>query len=270
MKLHLEDQVVIVTGGAKGIGLATAKLFLSEQARVFVWDKQELSFSDDSEIKQALAEGRLAYCSVDVTKDDSLQLARETTLAELGRIDHWVHAAAIGSGKFGFPFTQLSPDDWHRVLDINIMGMVRTAHCLTPTFQKQRSGTMTMIGSVAGQIGSQTDPPYSASKAANINFTHCMAKDLASYNVRVNIVHPGMVKTDLNRSVWRSWHDRQPMDQRQSYEDWAAAKIKQLTPLGRWQTPEDVANLIVFLSSSRANNITGQSINVDGGWVIRW
>jgi NAD(P)-dependent dehydrogenase (short-subunit alcohol dehydrogenase family) len=97
-----------------------------------------------------------------------------------------------------------------------------------------------------------------------------MAKDLAPFNIRVNIVHPGMVKTDLNRSVWQAWHDRQPVDQRQSYEDWAASKIKQLTPLGRWQTPEDIANLIVFLASSRANNITGQSINVDGGWVMRW
>jgi 2-hydroxycyclohexanecarboxyl-CoA dehydrogenase len=270
MRLYLEDHVVIITGGAKGIGLATAKLFLSENARVAVWDKQALTSSDDPDLKHALSDSRLSFHSVDVTNDDSLQVACEATLAQYGRIDHWVHAAAIGSGKFGFPFTQLSPKDWQRVLDVNIMGMVRTAHCLTPTFQKQRSGTMAMIGSVAGQIGSQTDPPYSASKAANINFTQCMAKDLASYNVRVNIVQPGMVKTDLNRSVWQAWHDRQPVDQRQSYEQWAATKIQQLTPLGRWQTPEDVANLIVFLASSRANNITGQSINVDGGWVMHW
>ena len=135
---------------------------------------------------------------------------------------------------------------------------------------EQRSGTITMLGSVAGQIGSQTDPPYSASKAANINFMQCMAKDLAPYDVRVNLVNPGMVQTELNRSVWQAWHDQQPLDQRRSYEEWAGEKVRKVIPLGRWQTPEDIAAMIVFLSSPRARNITGQTINIDGGFVMHW
>jgi NAD(P)-dependent dehydrogenase (short-subunit alcohol dehydrogenase family) len=95
-----------------------------------------------------------------------------------------------------------------------------------------------------------------------------MARDLAPFNVRVNSVCPGMVKTPLNESVWRSWHDQQPADQRMSYEDWAADKISRVVPLNRWQTPEDIAAMIVFLSSQRASEVTGQTINVDGGCVM--
>ncbi len=111
---------------------------------------------------------------------------------------------------------------------------------------------MVFLSSVAGQMGSQTDPPYSASKAANINFAQCMAKDLAASGVRVNSVCPGMVKTPLNESVWKSWHDQQPADQRLSYDEWAQAKIDQVIPLRRWQQPEDIAAMIVILCSARA------------------
>jgi 2-hydroxycyclohexanecarboxyl-CoA dehydrogenase len=126
------------------------------------------------------------------------------------------------------------------------------------------------VSSVAGQIGSQTDPPYSASKAANINFAQCLAKDLAPHGVRVNTVCPGMVQTPLNRSVWQAWNDQQPAERQRIYEDWTNEKIRNVVPLGRWQKPEDVANLVTFLSSERASEMTGQTINVDGGFVMHW
>ena len=129
---------------------------------------------------------------------------------------------------------------------------------------------MIFIASVAGQIGSQTDPPYSASKAANINFSQCLAKDLAAHNIRVNIVNPGMVKTPLNRNVWQAWNEQQPADQKCSYDDWADAKIRTVCPLGRWQQTEDIADMVAFLSSARAAQVTGQTINVDGGQVMHW
>jgi NAD(P)-dependent dehydrogenase (short-subunit alcohol dehydrogenase family) len=77
-----------------------------------------------------------------------------------------------------------------------------------------------------------------------------------------------MVQTTLNRAVWQSWLDRQPADKRQTYEEWGAAKVRQMCPLGRWQTPEDIAALATFLASDRASNITGQTMNIDGGWVM--
>jgi 2-hydroxycyclohexanecarboxyl-CoA dehydrogenase len=148
--------------------------------------------------------------------------------------------------------------------------MVNVAHAVAPGMRDRGTGTMVFLASVAGQIGSQTDPPYSASKAANINFAQCLAKDLAGHGVRVNTVCPGMVQTPLNRSVWQAWHDRQPEESKRSYDDWAAEKIRSIVPLGRWQQPADIANMVVFLSSSRAANVTGQTINVDGGFVMHW
>jgi 2-hydroxycyclohexanecarboxyl-CoA dehydrogenase len=129
---------------------------------------------------------------------------------------------------------------------------------------------MVFVASVAGQIGSQTDPPYSASKAANINFAQCLAKDLAPHGVRVNTVCPGMVQTPLNRAVWQAWHDQAPPADRLTYEEWSDRKIRAVVPLGRWQTPEAIADMIVFLSSDRAAHVTGQTINVDGGFVMHW
>jgi 2-hydroxycyclohexanecarboxyl-CoA dehydrogenase len=77
-----------------------------------------------------------------------------------------------------------------------------------------------------------------------------------------------MVRTPMNESVWKAWHDRQPPELRKSYDEWAGAKVKAIVPLGRWQTPEDVADMVVFLSSDRASEVTGQTINVDGGYVM--
>ena len=111
---------------------------------------------------------------------------------------------------------------------------------------------MLFLSSVAGQIGSQTDPPYSAAKAALINFAQCAAKDLAPSGVRVNTLCPGMVQTPLNRGVYEAWAREQPESERSTYEAWTADKIKKLVPLNRWQQPEDIAAMAVFLASSQA------------------
>jgi 2-hydroxycyclohexanecarboxyl-CoA dehydrogenase len=150
------------------------------------------------------------------------------------------------------------------------MGMVHVAHAISPGMIARKAGTMVFVASVAGQIGSQTDPPYSASKAANINFAQCLAKDLAPHAIRVNIVNPGMVRTPLNQRVWQGWNDQQPPEKQLSYDDWAGEKVRAVAPLGRWQEPEDIADMITFLSSDRAAQVTGQTINVDGGQVMHW
>ncbi len=267
MDLKLSGGTAVVTGGASGIGRAIAVQFLDEGARVSLWDASA-RVQDAGALLAKETNGRVHACRVDVTDEASVVAALVETNNRLGPIDHLVHAAAIGSGKFGFPFTNLNPADWLKVLDVNIMGMVNVAHAVAPGMVERKSGTMVFIASVAGQIGSPTDPPYSASKAANINFAQCMARDLAPHGVRVNSVCPGMVKTPLNEGVWRAWHDQQPEHLRKSYNMWAEEKIKTVVPLGRWQTPEDVANMVVFLSSERAAQITGQTINVDGGFVM--
>jgi 2-hydroxycyclohexanecarboxyl-CoA dehydrogenase len=269
MDLKLGHQVAVVTGGASGIGRAIADAFAAEGAPIAIWDRSAAAAQAAAEIA---AKSNVKTCglSIDVTDEAAVREAAARTTAELGPIEHLAHAAAIGSGKFGFPFTNLEPRDWGKTLEVNIMGMVHVAHAVAPAMIERKRGTMVFISSVAGQIGSQTDPPYSAAKAANINFAQLLAKDLAPHTVRVNTVCPGMVQTPLNRSVWQAWNDRQPADHQRTYEEWAGEKVRTVVPLGRWQQPSDIADMVVFLSSDRSQQVTGQTINVDGGWVMHW
>jgi NAD(P)-dependent dehydrogenase (short-subunit alcohol dehydrogenase family) len=254
--LGLGGSVAVVVGGASGIGRAIAAAFLTEEAVPVVIDLREV--------------GEFPCLVADVTDYAALRHAAADLRTRFGRVDHLVFAAGVGSGKFGFPFWNLEPSDWDRVLRVNLIGAANVAHAFAPVLVEQRRGTMLFLASVAGQIGSQTDPPYSASKAGLINFAQCAAKDLAPYGVRVNSLCPGMVQTPLNRSVWQAWADRQPPEKRQDYEAWAAEKIAKVVPLNRWQTPEDIAAMVVFLASARAANVTGQTVNVDGGFVMHW
>ncbi|QDV51456.1 SDR family NAD(P)-dependent oxidoreductase [Gimesia fumaroli] len=269
MDLNLAGTSVVITGGASGIGLVTARTFAEEGAQPILWDQTSQVQQIAQQLSDETGQTVLGF-QVDITDFSAVQETTQQTLDQVSRIDHLVHAAAIGSGKFGFPFTNLTPADWPRVFAVNMQGMVHVAHAVAPVMQEAKAGSITFISSIAGQIGSQTDPPYSASKAANINFAQCMAKDLAAQGIRVNSVCPGMVQTPLNQSVWQAWNDRQSKENQKSYEQWAGEKIKQLVPLQRWQTPEDIANMIVFLSSDRAAQVTGQTINVDGGFVMHW
>jgi 2-hydroxycyclohexanecarboxyl-CoA dehydrogenase len=269
MDLQLRGRTVLITGAAHGIGLATARTFAAEGCSLVLWDLSPAVLDRAQEITrqhQVPATG----ITVDITDGAQVTEAFQRAVEVHPSVDHIVHCAACGSGKFGFPFTNLQPDDWRRTLDVNIMGMVNLSHATAQHMIQQQSGTYIFLASVAGQIGSQTDPPYSASKAANINFAQCMAKDLAKFGVRVNTICPGMVQTQLNRSVWQAWFDQTPPAEQLSYEDWAGQKIRAIVPLGRWQTPEDIADMIVFLSSPRAKQVTGQTINVDGGFVMHW
>lgn len=256
MDLGIAGKVAIVTGGASGIGAATVRLLAEEGVRVAVFDACQSRWL------------KLNSCNRWMSHVAAVESAWRETEAQLAPVDILVHAAAIGSGHFGFPYTNVPASAWEKVLHVNILGMVNMAYVAGPAMQTRGKGAIVFLSSIAGQMGSQTDPPYSASKAANINFAQCMAKDLAASGVRVNSVCPGMVKTPLNESVWKAWHDRQADEKRLAYDEWAINKINQVIPLRRWQQPEDIASMIVFLCSARASEVTGQTINVDGGCVM--
>lgn len=258
---ELAGQVAVVIGGASGIGQAIANEFTAAGCQTVVVDLAE----QDADSPDHFA----GWYQADIASFEQMEKVAASIEAEFGRCDQLVVASGAGSGKYGFPFWNLAPVDWGRVLDINLMGVVNAAHAFAPGMTERRSGAMLFLSSIAAQIGSQTDPPYSAAKAAVINFAQCAAKDLAEFDVRVNVICPGMVKTPLNESVWRAWNEQQPADQQRSYDDWAEEKIAKITPLKRWQTPADIAAMALFLASARAGNITGQTINVDGGIVMR-
>ena len=251
---NFQNEVVVVVGAASGIGRATAELFSKAGATVFGLDLAKFEPPYGNAIE------------VDATNVASLDVAVRN-IGEQGRVDHVIVSIGMCSGTLGFPFWNLKPEQWTRVVDVNLVAPVNVAHAFVPLMLPQRRGSLGFVASVAGQIGSQTDPPYSAAKAGLINFAQCAAKDLAPYNIRSNAVSPGMVKTPMNRQVWEAWQASSDANDL-SYDEWASEKIKQIAPLGRWQSEEDVANAICFLASDRARNITGQTINVDGGQVM--
>src|SRR6476469_1605649 len=139
MDLNLQGHVAVVTGGASGIGRAVARGLLAEGCRVAIWDTSPKTAEAAAEIASSLplpntasSAARVLGIRVDVTSLESVQQARDETERVLGPVEHLVHAAAIGSGKFGFPFTNLEPADWLRVWEVNVQGMVHVAHALAP------------------------------------------------------------------------------------------------------------------------------------------
>lgn len=267
MDLHLKGQGALIVGGAKGIGFSIAEQFASEGCNVAIWDIDP----NVEQSAQSLAESKgVQTCGViaDATDFEQCSQLASDHVSESFSVQHVVYAAGAGSGKFGFPFWNLEPSDWPRILEINLTGAVNITHAWAHHMKEHDSGSFGYITSVAGQIGSQTDPPYSAAKAALINWMQVVAKDMATYGLRANCVSPGMVKTTINQSVWQSWYDQAAEDDRLDYDSWAESKIRSLSALGQWQTGEDIANAVVFLASSRARNMTGQTLNVDGGWVL--
>ena len=270
MDLELKGSVAVVVGGAMGIGRVVAEAFAAEGASVACVDRDE-SVGGVAEELASTHGVKTVGLVADITDYPRMQEVAGEVELSLGAYHHVVCTAAIGSHKYRFPFWNLQPGDWDKVLQINITGTVNVAHAFSPKMIEWRSGSFLFYSSVAGQIGSQTDPPYSASKAGVINFAQCAAKDLAEYGVRVNCLCPGMVKSDLNRSVWEAWTKTQPDDtSAMTYEEWAGEKIRKVCPLGIWQEPEDLAAMSVFLASPRARVVTGQTINVDGGFVMHW
>ncbi|MEY3174276.1 MAG: 3-oxoacyl-[acyl-carrier-protein] reductase FabG [Planctomycetota bacterium] len=260
MDLGIRGLTAVVTGGASGIGAAVVEALQAEGALPVCWDL----------VKPNSCSAAAVAIEADITSLSSVQDAWEQTELSVGPPEILVHCAAVGSGHYGFPYTNVPPSAWEKVLTVNVLGMANVADVAGRAMAGRRRGSMVFLASVAGQMGSPTDPPYSASKAANINFAQVLAKDLAPCGVRVNTVCPGMVQTPLNKAVWESWNRQQPSELQQSYEDWAAEKIRRVVPLGRWQQPADIAAMIVFLCSPRAGEVTGQTINVDGGCVMHW
>ncbi len=254
--MNLAGKRIAVVGAARGIGRAIAEQFAAEGCLVSAFDRQAVANETDR-------------WALESTLGDVTSFEQVTAFANsMAPADHVVFAVGGGSGKFGFPFWNLNPADWSRTLEVNLIGAVNVAHAFAKQLIDRRQGSMLFIVSVAGQTGSQTDPPYSASKAALINFMQCAAKDFAAYGVRANALSPGMVKTDLNHSVWEASQRTLPPSAQQDYETWGTDKVRRVSPLGQWQTVGEIAAMAVYLASDKARNITGQTINIDGGQVM--
>jgi 2-keto-3-deoxy-L-fuconate dehydrogenase len=238
----------LVTGGASGIGLATARLLTAQGARVAVLDRAETA-PDGFGAEDG---GRGHYLRADITDDASVTAALAAALAALGGLDVLVNNAGIGA-QGGI---EDNPDDeWHRVLDVNVLGLVRVTRAALPALRASSHAAVVNVCSIAATAGLQQRALYSASKGAVLSLTLAMAADLLPEGIRVNAVNPGTADTPWVGRLLDSSAD--PQAER------AALAARQ--PQGRLVTAEEIAAAIGYLASPAAASTTGTTLAVDGG-----
>ena len=253
----LEGKVAVVTGGAKGIGLACAQKLSSEGARIVIAD------IDLAEAEKRAAELETDSLAVhlDVRDSASSKDLASTVLREIGRVDILVNNAGMNIGARST--TDVTDEEFDLLMSINVRGAFMTTRALLPALIEQRGGSIINMSSIVGQRGVALIAPYSASKFAIVGMTQSLASELAQHDITVNSVHPGIVATDLHVKVVEEFAGLKGL----SFEDgWDG--FLSLIPLGRFQTTEDIGNMVAFLASSKARNITGSAFNVDGGMML--
>ncbi len=261
--MRLKDRVAMVTGGGSGIGRGIALCMAREGADVAIPDVNLAGAKAVAREIQDLGRRALAL-KTDVTSDKSVEAMVGKALTAFGRIDILVNNAGIQAPP-GMPFTRNAAKDWDVVYAVNVKGIFIVSKAVADAMVKQKYGKIVNIASIAGQLPSPTSPPYSVSKAGAIAITKIMARDLAPHNINVNAICPGFLWTPfwhvLSKEVRRVDPSYAKMTDREVFD----ARLKAVTPLKREQTPEDIGWAAVFLCSEEARNITGQSLNVDGG-----
>ena len=237
----LENRIAVVTGGARGIGAATASLFRSEGARVEVWDA-------DGEHPAAGDDEGIVCRAVDVSDTGSVEAALEELISRAGVPDILVNNAGIISDGFA---SELSDEDWSRVIEVNLTGTFIPCRALIPHLRERGCGTITNTSSISA-LGNRGQSNYAASKAGGIGLTKTLAQELAGDSVRVNCVAPSAIETEMFDAV--------PGKVKEKF-------IRRI-PLGRLGSPADVARLHLFLASDDASYMTGQTVFCDGGITL--
>src|SRR2546430_9537431 len=203
---------------------------------------------------------RVSVVRTDVTSRADLKAMADRARAEFGRIDILINNAGIYRAALPLDVTE---EHWDAIMNINAKAVFFASQAVLPTMIAQKHGSIVSLASMAGKIGSKTNLPYNASKAAVISITKSLALAHAADGVRVNCVCPGFVETDMWALVARD----QGKLLGQTPEEFTRQREKQV-PLGRMEKPDDVANVIAFLCSSRAAYMTGQALSVDGGLIM--
>ncbi len=249
--INLTNQVVLITGGSRGIGAACAVLFAKAGANVVItYTKNEKAAN--SVVENVKKEGRSCLAiKADISKYANANKVVKKTIKKFGKIDILVNNAGIWTyGKIG----SMSEKVWKETMKVNLDGMFYLTNAVVPYMKKQLNGKIINISSTAGQRGEAEHSHYAASKGGMISFTKAIATELGQFNINVNSVAPGWVDTDLNDSVFSD----------KKYKEQERKKI----PIQRIPTPEDIAGPIVFLASDLARHITGEIMNVNGGSVL--
>ena len=250
--MRMQDKVCLVTGGAAGIGKATAERFVAEGAKVLICD-----LAEDAGKQVAEAIGGKFY-KVDISDRAAVQAWIESVIAEFGKVDVLVNnAGVIRDGqlvkvKNGELVKQMSEADWDMVIDVNLKGTFNCTQAVSPFMINAGGGVILNATSIVGLDGNFGQTNYVASKAGVIGMTKVWARELGRYGIRVNAVAPGFTLTEMVQQM----------------PEKVLEGMVARTPLGRMGKPEDIANAYLFLASDEASFISGVTLRVDGAIVV--
>lgn len=241
--MGLKDKVAIVTGGSRGIGRGVVESFAKAGAKVAVVYRGSQQAAD--ELVQTVGGSAKAY-QCDVVDLNSVKATVEAVEKDLGPVDILVNNAGVIHDDL---FVRLEPEQWKKVIDTNLGGAYNFCHAIAYSMMRRRSGRIINVSSVAADHVNMGQTNYAASKGAINSFTRALAVELASRGVTVNAVAPGFIETDMSAAVRNK----------------AGDLIKKIIPMKRVGTPDDIAQVVLFLASPQSAYITGQVITVDGG-----
>lgn len=246
--MRLKDKVAIVTGAAKGLGKTFAIALATEGAKIMAVDIADLKeLTTEITSCGGVAKGLRADVS---SEEDTLKIARET-VKSFGRIDILVNNAAIVHGLVRKPFYEIDPNDWDKLMLVNLKGPWLCARAVFPYMKQQGKGKIINLSSETFFTGSHGFVHYVASKGGIVGLTRALAIELGPHNINVNAVAPGFTDTESSRSI----------------ADITKYDVTR-TPLGRLQQPSDLVGAVIFLASDESDFITGQTLLVDGGRVM--
>lgn len=254
MDLGLASKVAIVTGGSKGIGLYTARALLLEGANVAICGRNENSLAEANEfLKKETGKEALAIVA-DVTKKDQCENFIYQTVKAFGKIDILVNNAGKSNA---YSFEEADTTLWQQDLDLKLFGAIHCSKAALP-YLKKNGGAIVNVTAVGGKTPSANSVPTSVSRSAGIALTKAMSKDLGQYNIRVNTVCIGLIRSNQIENKWKKAMPNKSWDE-------YSKEVGKNIPLGRIGKTEEAANVITFLVSDAASYVTGTSVNIDGG-----
>lgn len=256
---YLEGRTCVITGAGSGVGRAAAVLFAQHGASVVVGDVRDEWAHDTVALVQAEGGTAIAH-HADVSREDEVEALVAAGVDRFGRLDVMYNNAGISTPEPGLTFVDHTPEDWDRLIGINLMGMVHGCKHAVLQFRRQGGGGVIVnTGSVAGMVGFG-GVPYGVSKAGGMLLTKSLAVEVAREDIRINAIAPATLLTNFGRDETEAFAPRTP----EEIERWGS-----FVPTGRASTPEECANAALFLASDLSANTTGAIVPVDGGYLAR-
>lgn len=260
MDMNLGGKVAVITGGSVGIGLAIAEALAREDVQLVLCARDHARV-DSEAMRIAESFGVKAVgISVDVTKPADLEKLSRTVESSFGRLDILINNAGTGSSE-----TIMEADDerWQYYWDLHVMAAVRTARLMVPLMKKSSGGVILNTASICAKQPLGYEPIYNTTKAALVMYGKCLANELIPFNIRVNTINPGLILTP----DWKKTAATLTKDTGQTVDGYLDKIAKDNAPIGRFATPEELADFYVFLCSDRASYCVGSTYYVDGGWL---